>query len=213
MANKCPNCGKTLKESAEYCGKCGSKIKIETPPPAYSLLSVIKQRKKTFIGFASLLLAAILVLVIINPSNSPKSVFNEYLECLRHQDGEKLLQISYEANFSNKTTSEEVLQAYRNRFSAGVENPIKGKTIRITEVKHLTDEEISARKAELSANYRNTARITDICRFTLEITDEDHPRVDEDSYETVDPARAPIIGYAEAICVTGKWYIGDVTGL
>lgn len=216
MAKICPECGKQLKDTATFCGRCGKKLeadpgdkkpaaaKKQSPADA---IGFIKANKKAFIGAGALLLAVVLILIIINPANSPKAVFNKYLDCLRSENTELLKEISYDANFLKEMTADDVAQNYQMRFSSaddsyksgGKVNLLKGTTIKITQVSTPKQSEITTRRAALTDRYRNAARITDIRNITFEIT---RAGVEGKS-----------IGTAEAICVTGKWYIGEVTGI
>lgn len=220
MAKICPNCGKELKDKAEFCGKCGKKLDVaEKKPLTKDPIGFIKAKKGVFIGVGTLLLAVVLLLIIINPSNSPKGVFNQYLSCMRSENADQYLSISYEANFSRTMSGEEVANGYRSRFSSaddsyksgGKVNLLSGKSIKILEVTTPKQSEISTRRAALSEYYRNTARITDIRNITFEIRTGSSQNTAADGEQATE--NKPLIGTAEAICVTGKWYIAEVTGI
>lgn len=216
MAKICPQCGKQLKDKATFCGKCGKKLEPElkdkTPQESKAasssdVIGLIRSKKKWLIGIGGLLLAVVLVLVIINPANSPKAVFEKYLSCMRSENDAQIAAISYEANFSKDTSSEMVVGSYQQRFSSaddsyksgGKVNLLKGKSIRIIDVATPTQVEITSRRAALADHFRNTNRITDIRNISFEVK-----RGGEEK---------PTVGTAELICVTGKWYIGEVTGI
>ena len=103
---------------------------------------------------------------------------------------------------------EDSAEGYRARFSSadpsyksgGKVNLLKDTQVTVIKSEMLKQDEIANRRAELKETYRNTDRITDIRKITFEIKRGDS----EDSKTT---------GTAELICVTGKWYIGDVAGI
>jgi len=175
------------------------------PTPENGAIGFIKAKKKLFITAGALLTAVVILLLILNPANSPKAVFDSYLSCLHSRNADRFTAISYEANFSKTMASEAVAESYKGRFSSADDNYknggqvdlLKGADIRITEIKSLTQSEISTRRSYLKENYRNTERITDIRSISFEMTRDD----------------IPSIGKAELICVTGKWYIGDVSDI
>ena len=68
---------------------------------------------------------------------------------------------------------------------------------RITKAETPTQAEIASRVQQLDERYRNAYRVTDIRNITFEIKQ----------------GEIKSTGTAEMICVTGKWYIGDVTGI
>ncbi len=163
------------------------------------------KKKSLCIGAGAVLLAVILLLVIVNPANSPSSVFNRYLNCLCSENADAFCAISYEANFSNTLTAENVAESYKGRFSSadpsysvgGKVNLLKDTGVKVTKTVTPTQTEIASRRANLAANYRNTGSITDIRNLTF----------------TIKRGDLTSTGTAELICVTGKWYIADVTGI
>lgn len=165
----------------------------------------VKNHKGMLIGVGSLLIAVVLLLIIINPANSPTAVFNRYLDCMRSENAAQYCEISYEANFSSGLTAENVADGYKARFTSADESYKSGGKVNLlkdTEIKINREEtpkqgEISSRRSALSNNYRNTARITDIRNLTF----------------TVKRGDVTTTGTAELICVTGKWYIADVSGI
>ena len=217
MARICPKCGNKLKEKSTFCGKCGSKwiepdqqknspeVKQQTKTAENEALGFIKKKKKWFIGIGAALLAVVLLLMIINPANSPESVFNRYLDCLRSRNSDAFRAASYEANFAKDTSADNVVASYEARFSSadtsyksgGRVNLLTGKSIRITKAETPTQAEIASRVQQLDERYRNAYRVTDIRNITFEIKQ----------------GEIKSTGTAEMICVTGKWYIGDVTGI
>ena len=210
MAKKCPYCGNTLKDKSTFCGKCGKKWDAE--PSGESKAASVKnapaflaEKKKWIIGIGALVLAAVLLLIIINPANSPKSVFNRYLDCLHTQNEKAFSEISYQANFSSAMSREDSVDGYKSRFTSfdpsnqsGSVDLLKNTQISIIKEETPKQSDIAARRTELKETYRNTERITDIRKITFEIK-----RSEEDKST----------GTAELICVTGKWYIGDVSGI
>ena len=210
MAKVCPNCGNELKDKSTFCGKCGSKWDEKTKktvkkPVPKSFSGIFAAYKKWFIGAGALLLAAVLLLIIINPANSPKAVFNRYLDCLHSQNEQAFREISYEANFSAASTADNAAESYKARFlsadasykSGGKVDLLKGTEIRIIKAETPKQSEIATRRSSLSELFRNTARITDIRNITFEIK----------------RGETTSTGTAELICVTGKWYIGEVLGI
>lgn len=166
----------------------------------------IKKNKGWLIGVGSLLIAVVLLLVFIDPLNSPTAVFNRYLDCMHSENAEEYSEISYEANFSKTLTAEDVADGYKARFSSadasyylsgGKVDLLKDTEIKITKEETPKQSEIASRRTDLSANYNNTARITDIRNLTF----------------TIKRGDVPTTGTAELICVTGKWYIADVSGI
>ncbi len=210
MAKICPKCGNQIKENAAVCGKCGAKLdaafdQAAGKPASNNALGFIKAHKRSVIGVGALLLAVVLLLIIVNPANSPGSVFKRYLNCLHAQDPEQFRTISYDANFSQSQTVDAVVDGYTLRFSSadssynsgGRVDLLKDVGIKVTKTETLKESDLSSRRSALAQTYRNTARITDIRNITFEIK-----RGEETS-----------TGTAELICVTGKWYIGEVTGI
>ncbi len=210
MAKICPKCGNQLKEKSSFCGKCGTvwkeksggaKKKTIPKKPA----EFIKAYKKLLIGAGTLLLTVVLLLVIINPANSPTAVFNRYLDCLHNRNAEQFRAISYDANFSSTTTADDAVGNYKARFtnadpsykSNGRIDLLKDTSIRIIKSETPKQSEIATRRSALAENYRNTARITDIRKITFEVKN----------------GETSSTGTAELICVTGKWYIADVLGI
>ena len=167
------------------------------------LANLTPGKKKCIIAVCALALAVVLLLVIINPANSPESVFNRYLGCLHAQNEQDFQSISYEANFSNQYSAEDIVNGYKARFSSvdpansAKVDLLKDTKLHITKAETPTQTEIASRRANLAERCRNTNRITDIRNITFEIK-----RGEEKTY-----------GTAELICVTGKWYISDVTGI
>ena len=210
MAKKCPNCGHQLKDRAVFCGKCGSTVagssdkKAKKPAPR-NAGEFFVYHKNLLIGIGGLVAAIVLILIIINPANSPNAVFNKYLDCMHSQNEEAYRVISYDANFSAATSADIAVDDYKARFSnADASYKDNGKTdlLKNTKVNVIKSEtpnqtEIANRRNELKDSYRNTARITDIRNITFEVKKDGNKST----------------GTAELICVTGKWYIADVTGI
>lgn len=169
------------------------------------LTKFIRAKKGLIAGIGGVLLAVILLLIFLNPANSPTEVFHRYLDCLRSENTEQLLAISYDANFSELQTPEDIAASYEGRFSSADDSYrsgsdidlLKDTQVRITGVTTPTRTELIARREALSQADRNTARITDIRNICFEVK------------------RSEVVttGNAEAICVTGKWYIGEVVGV
>ena len=174
-------------------------------PAAKDLRSIFTQYKKLIITATAALAAVILLLVIVDPANSPSAVFSSYLSCMHAQDESRFTAISYDANFSDAIPPDTVAEQYRLRFSSADDSYKSGGTvdllrdtdIRIIETTTPKRDNIASRRTALGENHRNTARITDIRNIDFEVT-----RGDQVTY-----------GSAELICVTGKWYIGDVSGI
>ncbi len=210
MAKVCPNCGHQLKDHAKFCGKCGSAFgepsdNATKKPAPKNAGEFFKYYKNVWIGLGGLLAAIVLILIIVNPANSPNAVFGKYLDCMHSQNEQTYRAISYDANFSAATSADIAVDGYKARFSnADASYKDNGKTdlLKNTEIKVIKSEtpkqsEIATRRNELKDSYRNTARITDIRNITFEIKQNDNKST----------------GTAELICVTGKWYIADVTGI
>lgn len=168
-------------------------------------LDFIKMHKKWFITAAALVFAAILLLIIINPANSPTAVFNRYLDCMHAENDDAFAAISYDANFSSGQTKDDVIASYQMRFSSadnsytsgGRVDLLKDASVSITKCESLKKSELSSRRSSLAENYRNTGRVTDICDITF----------------AVKRGESTSTGTATAFCVTGKWYIGEVSGI
>ena len=183
----------------------GDKAKKKNHPAAKNAKSLLRQRKKLFIGIGAALAAVILLLVIINPANSPSSVFNRYLGCLRAENDEQFAAVSYDANFSAASDTAAVVESYRQRFSSADPSYKSGGTVNLlqdTDIRIITQEApkkdaFGSRRTALAESHRNTERITDIRTITFEIKRGDQVTT----------------GSAELICVTGKWYIGEVSGI
>ena len=210
MARICPNCGNELKERSDFCGKCGQKwdddiAAVSEKPEMKRAVGFAVKHKKGLIGAAALILAAVLLLVIINPANSPKAVFNRYLSCLHSRNESVMRELSYDANYSKSLTAEEVTDTYKGRFlsagsdytNSGSADLLKDTKVKIQRVETPKKSSFSERRNTLANSYRNTARITDIRTITFSVTSGENTSV----------------GTAELICVTGKWYIGEVTGI
>lgn len=210
MAKICPKCGNQLKDKSTFCGKCGAvwedkSADAKKKPIPKNPAAFIKAYKKPLIGVCALLAAVALLLVIVNPANSPKAVFGRYLDCMRSLNAEQYSAISYDANFSSVSTAEDAVSIYKSRFtsadpsykSGGKVDLLKDTEIRIIKEETPKQTEIASRRNALAANYRNTARITDIRNITFEVKKGDLTST----------------GTAELICVTGKWYIADVLGI
>ena len=210
MAKVCPNCGKELKDTASFCGKCGSKWedspkRSDKKPAKTGAAGFVAANKNRFIGAGALICAIILLLVIVNPANSPNAVFGRYLDCLHSENNQQFTAISYAANYSEAMTKEDVVSAYQSRFtsadasynSGGKVDLLKDTEIKITKVETPKQTDLDAKRTGLGQLYRNTARITDIRSITFEVKQGENKSV----------------GTAELICVTGKWYIADVTGI
>lgn len=170
--------------------------KKTSPPAANSAVGFIKAHQKCFIGTAVLLIAAVLLLIIINPANSPTAVFDRYLDCLRSENDEQFAAISYDANFSKTDTADAILGAYRSRFASG--GDLLGESsVRITIAETPDKSDFVNQRSTLAEGYRNAQRITDIRNLTFKIK----------------TGETESVGTAKLICVTGKWYIGEVTGI
>ena len=177
----------------------------KTSVSSSKVTAFIREKKGLVAALCGILLTAVLLLAFINPANSPTSVFNSYLDCLHSQNAEKLLAISYEANFSKITTPETVSDNYGMRFSSadnsyksgGEVDLLKGTQIKVTDVKTPKQSEQTSIRTSLADQFENTGRITDVRDISFDIN----------------RSGATTKGTARAICVTGKWYIHEVSGI
>ncbi len=177
----------------------------QNKPASKGAPSLIARYKKLLIGAGGVLIAVILLLVIINPANSPSSVFNRYLDCLRAENESLFTAVSYDAQFSNTSGPEAAAEQYRLRFSSaddsyksgGNVNLLKDTDVRIIKQETPKKDEMASSRTALAESHRNTTRITDIRDITFEVKRGDQVTT----------------GTAEMICVTGKWYVGEVNGI
>lgn len=169
------------------------------------VIGLIREKKGLVAALCGILLAAVLLLIFLNPANSPTAVFNSYLDCLHSRNEAKYLSISYEAHFSKISTSETVSESYSQRFSSadtsytsgGRVDLLKDTKIKVTNLKTPKQSEMTTIRSSLAEQFENTARITDVRDISFDIV----------------RSGAKTKGTARAICVTGKWYIHEVSGI
>lgn len=179
---------------------------VKSPKPSLgAAIGFVREKKRLVIAVCGILLTAILLLIFLNPANSPSAVFGSYLDCLRSQNEPKFLSISYGANFSKSTPPETIVESYRQRFSSadssykngGRVDLLNGARIKVTGMKTPEKSEMSSIRSSLGDTFENTARITDVRDISFDVI----------------RGTSTSKGSARAICVTGKWYIHEVSGI
>lgn len=167
--------------------------------PALGFVNKHKE-KVIFVAVALAVLIAALITVNIIAANTPEATLKKALEYRISGNVNGSVSIDYESNFSKTESKSDVL----NRLKGNADLTLKRNSnlrIKITSETRVQDDkaanttDFTNRINDLSANYKDTDKITDIRNMT---------------YELIDGEEVKMSGTAQAIKVNGKWYIFGV---
>ncbi len=165
------------------------------------LCFVNKHKEKViFVAVALAVLIAALITVNIITANTPEATLKKALEYRITGNVNGSVSVDYESNFSKTESKSDML----NRLKGNTDLTLKRNSaikIKITAETRVQDDkaanttDFTNRVNDLSANYKDTDKITDIRNMTYELIDGDEVKMS---------------GTAQAIKVYGKWYIFGV---
>lgn len=155
------------------------------------------KEKVTFAAIALAVLIAALIVVNMIAANTPEAALKKALEYRIAGNVNGSVSVDYESNFSMTESQSDALARLKGNADLTLKrnSPV---TVKITAESRVQDDmsanttDFSNRVNELSANYKDTDKITDIRNLSYNLMDKDEVKMS---------------GTAQAIKVNGNWYI------
>ena len=217
MERICTKCGSPVDEGDTFCDICGEpfdepeKAPVDEAPADTSentkdagqpSTDFVARNKESIIFTAVVLavIAAAIVIVGIMTSNTPEGALKRAIGYRLAGDVNGSVTLDYESNFSKEESQSDFLERMRGNVELNVKHDDSA-TIKIKTESRLIDDpllgisDLTNRKNQLSAMFRDTNQITDIRDLT---------------YDLVDGDTVLMSSSAQAIKVNGKWYIFGV---